>query len=35
MSKFKEYLEFSGNQAGLDYINSLEKNGHKLTVKGC
>lgn len=34
MSKFKEYLEFSGNQAGLDYINSLEKNGHKLTVKG-
>ena len=34
MSKFKEYLESSGNRAGLDYINGLEEAGHKLTVKG-
>lgn len=34
MSKFKEYLERSGNSAGLDYINGLEAAGHKLTVKG-
>ena len=31
---FKEYLEYNGNTAGLEYINAQEMLGHKLTVKG-
>ena len=31
---FKEYLEYNGNTAGLEYIYAQEQLGHKLTIKG-
>ena len=31
---FKQYLEYNGNVDGLAFIDSLERRGHKLTVKG-
>lgn len=31
---FSKYLEYNSNNAGLEFINELEKGGHKLSVKG-
>lgn len=31
---FREYLQYNENAAGLEYMDQLEKGGHKLSIKG-